>query len=26
VVIGLTALRVTGPSYAPAGQSQLIER
>jgi hypothetical protein len=26
VVIGLTALRVTGPGYAPAGQSQLVRR
>jgi hypothetical protein len=25
-VIGLTALRVTGPGYAPAGQGQLVER
>ena len=26
VVIGLTALRVTGPGYAPSGQSQLVGR
>jgi hypothetical protein len=26
VVIGLTALRVTGPGYVPAGQSQLVGR
>jgi hypothetical protein len=26
VVIGLTALRVTGPGYAAAGQIQLVER
>jgi hypothetical protein len=26
VVIGLTALRVTGSGYAPSGQSQLVGR
>jgi hypothetical protein len=26
VVIGLTALRVTGPGYVPSGQSQLVGR